>query len=164
MPFFKLWQKHNQWYFEISSDRAKYGNNKKFLASWNWIVPKILHYAFLHILIIVMNGYHQTMALLFHYFCGNFFPNFGLPRWQSRLKIANKIAKVSKPRFRGFLVFGMYTQTSIWWTSVSDPFFSLYRIIHLYQMLSKSSKWELGIVQYIAKFTISRFITLKNEN
>ena len=115
--------KANQWYFEISSDRAKYGNNKKFLASWNWIVPKILHYAFLHILIIVMNGYHQTMALLFHYFCGNFFPNFGLPRWQSRLKIANKIAKVSKPRFRGFLVFGMYTQTSIWWTSVSDPFF-----------------------------------------
>lgn len=115
--------KANQWYFEISSDRAKYGNNKNFLASWNWIVPKILHYAFLHILIIVMNGYHQTMALLFHYFCGNFFPNFGLPRWQSRLKIANKIAKVSKPRFRGFLVFGMYTQTSIWWTSVSDPFF-----------------------------------------
>ena len=115
--------KANQWYFEISSDRAKYGNNKNFLVSWNWIVPKILHYAFLHILIIVMNGYHQTMALLFHYFCGNFFPNFGLPRWQSRLKIANKIAKVSKPRFRGFLVFGMYTQTSIWWTSVSDPFF-----------------------------------------
>ena len=115
--------KANQWYFEISSDRAKYGNNKNILASWNWIVPKILHYAFLHILIIVMNGYHQTMALLFHYFCGNFFPNFGLPRWQSRLKIANKIAKVSKPRFRGFLVFGMYTQTSIWWTSVSDPFF-----------------------------------------
>ena len=30
-------------------------------------------------------------------------------------------------------------------------------------MLSKSSKWVLGFVQYIARFTISRFISQKNK-
>ena len=45
-----------------------------------------------------------------------------------------------------------YTQTLILRTSQSDPFCSLYRIIHYikYIMLSKFSKWELVF------FTISR--------
>ena len=45
-------------------------------------------------------------------------------------------------------------------SSSSDPFCSLYRIIHYIKcnMLSKSSKWELGLVHYIAEFTISRFV------
>ena len=30
-------------------------------------------------------------------------------------------------------------------------------------MLSKSSKWELGFVHYIKKFTISRFVILRFE-
>ena len=30
-------------------------------------------------------------------------------------------------------------------------------------MLSKSSKWELGFVYYIAKFTISRFVISRFE-
>ena len=30
-------------------------------------------------------------------------------------------------------------------------------------MLSKSLKWELGLVHYIAKFTISRFVISKFE-
>ena len=32
-----------------------------------------------------------------------------------------------------------------------------------FNMLSKSSKWELGFVHYIAKFTISRFVISKFE-
>ena len=49
---------------------------------------------------------------------------------------------------------------------VCQTFFSLYQII-LYikcNMLSKSSKWELGFVHYIVKFTISRFVILRFEN
>ena len=49
---------------------------------------------------------------------------------------------------------------------VCQIFFSLYQII-LYikcNMLSKSSKWELGFVHYIVKFTISRFVILRFEN
>ena len=32
-----------------------------------------------------------------------------------------------------------------------------------FDMLSKSSKWELGFVHYIAKFTISRFVISRFE-
>ena len=41
---------------------------------------------------------------------------------------------------------------------------SLYRIIYYIKckMLSKSSKWELDLVHYIAKFTISRFECIYN--
>ena len=44
-------------------------------------------------------------------------------------------------------------------------FCSLYRIIHYVKcnMLSKSSKWELDFVHYIAKFTISRFVISRFE-
>ena len=46
-----------------------------------------------------------------------------------------------------------------------DPFCSLYRIIHYIKcnMISKSSRWELGLVHYIAKFTISRFVIFRFE-
>ena len=56
-------------------------------------------------------------------------------------------------------------QTSIQRTSPSDPFCSLYRIIHYikFNMLSKSSKRELGFAHYIMKFTISRFIISRIE-
>ena len=37
---------------------------------------------------------------------------------------------------------------------------SLYQ---MYILLSKSSKWELGFVQYFAKFTISRFVISRFE-
>ena len=49
--------------------------------------------------------------------------------------------------------------------SPSLPFCSLYRIIPYIKcnMLSKSSKWELGFVHYIAKFTISRFVISRFE-
>ena len=58
-----------------------------------------------------------------------------------------------------------YTQTLILRTSLPDPFCSLYRIIHYIEsnMLSKSSKWELGFVRYNAKFTISRFVISRFE-
>ena len=58
-----------------------------------------------------------------------------------------------------------YTQTSIQRTSLSDPFCSLYQIIHYIKCntLSKSSKWELGFVHHIAKLTISRFIISRFE-
>ena len=58
-----------------------------------------------------------------------------------------------------------YTQTLIQRISPSNPFCSLYRIIHYIKcnMLSKSSKWELGFVHYIAKFTISRFVISRFE-
>ena len=57
------------------------------------------------------------------------------------------------------------TQTLIQRTSQSDPFCSLYRIIHYIKcnMLSKSSEQELGFVHYISKFTISRFIISRFE-
>ena len=44
--------------------------------------------------------------------------------------------------------------------SLSNPFCSLFRIIHYLKciMHSKSSKLELGFVHYITKFTISRFV------
>ena len=43
---------------------------------------------------------------------------------------------------------------------VRQTLFVHYRIIHYIKcnMLSKSSKWELGKVHYVAKFTISRFV------
>ena len=47
-----------------------------------------------------------------------------------------------------------------------DPFCSLYQIFHYLKsnsMLSKSSKCELGLVHYIAKFTISRFVISRFE-
>ena len=45
----------------------------------------------------------------------------------------------------------------------SAIFCSLYQINHcnICNMLSKSSKWELGFVHYITKFTISRFECIK---
>ena len=45
------------------------------------------------------------------------------------------------------------------------PFCSLYRIIHYIKcyMLSKSSNWGLGLVHYIAKFTISMFVISRFE-
>ena len=45
----------------------------------------------------------------------------------------------------------MYTQTSILRTSQSDPFCSLYWIFHYIKcnMLSRSSKWEMGLIHYI---------------
>ena len=56
-------------------------------------------------------------------------------------------------------VFWCEPQTSIQRTSPSDPFCSLCQIIHYIKcnILSKSSKWELSFVHYIAKFPISRF-------
>ena len=59
----------------------------------------------------------------------------------------------------------LYTQTSIWQTSPSDPFCSLFWIIHYIKcnVLSKSSIWEVGFVHYIAKFTIPRFVISRFE-
>ena len=58
-----------------------------------------------------------------------------------------------------------YTQTLIQQTSSSDPFCSLYRIIHCIKcnMLVNPQKQELGLVHYIRKFTISRFVISRFE-
>ena len=58
-----------------------------------------------------------------------------------------------------------YSQTLIQRTSLSNPFCSLCSIIHYNKcnMPSKSSKWELSFVKYIAKFTISKFVISRFE-
>ena len=55
----------------------------------------------------------------------------------------------------------IYNQTSIQRTSPSDPFCSLYRIIHYIKckMLNKSSKRELGLVHYISELFKKNYFT-----
>ena len=56
-----------------------------------------------------------------------------------------------------------YTQTSIQWTSPSDPFSSLYGIIQYIKcnMFSKFSKWELGLVRFISLYYKVHYIEVR---